>query len=70
MVKSEIFGKLTAYLGIIGSILLFAYMLLVTFVPGLKNIAMIIAAPGGILAIAWMIMFNIRLFKLSVKSNI
>jgi len=70
MLKSQIFSKATAYLGIIGGILLFIYIVLVTFAPAIKNVAMIIAAPGGILAIIWMIMFAKRLLKLSIKAGI
>src|SRR5680860_1077482 len=67
MLKGKVFNKATAYLGIIGSIMLFIYIVLVTFIPGIINIAVIIAAPGGILAIIWRVMFTIKLFKLSSK---
>ncbi len=69
MLKGKIFGKPTAFTGILGSALLIVYLILVTFVPAIKNVAVIIAAPGGLLALAWMIMFTIRLFKLGSSSN-
>lgn len=69
MLKGEIFGKPTAYVGIIGSTLLMMYVILVTFVPEIQNVAMMVAAPGGILALAWMIMFTIRLFQLGFTKN-
>jgi hypothetical protein len=64
MLQGNIFDKTTSYLGIAGCAWMLAYLTLVTFVPGIKNIAMIIAMPGGILSTAWMVMFAIRLFRL------
>ncbi len=64
MLKGRVFGRTTAYLGIIGSILLLVYVILVTFVPEVKNIAVIVAAPGGLLALAWTIMFTLKLFQI------
>jgi len=69
MLAGKIFSKSTAYAGILGSILLLIYIILVTFVPGTKNVAMMIAAPGGLLALAWMIMFTIKLFRLGYSKN-
>ncbi len=65
MLSGKVFGKPTALLGISGGTLLVAYIVLVTFVPGTKEVAMTLAAPGGLLALAWMILFTIRLFHLS-----
>ena len=65
MLSGKVFGKPTALLGIAGGTLLLTYIVLVTFVPGTKQVAMMIAAPGGLLALAWMILFTIRLFRLS-----
>lgn len=64
MLKGKVFSKFTAYLGILGGVLLLIYLFLVTLVPEIKNVAIIVAAPGGILALAWMIMWNYRLFLL------
>jgi len=69
MLKGKIFSKTISYVGIIGSVLLLPYVILVTFVPETKKMAMIIAAPGGLLALAWMIMFTIKLFKLGCSKN-
>ena len=41
------------------------YIILVTFVPAAKTAAMAVSAPGGILLIVWIIMFTLRLFRLS-----
>jgi hypothetical protein len=65
MLKARIFSKTTAYLGLSGTILLMIYLILVTFAPTIKNYAMIFAAPGGLLFLAWTIMFTKRLFQLS-----
>lgn len=64
MVKGKVFSKATGYVGLSGGILLIVYLSLVTFVPQMKSIAMMIAAPVGLLSLAWMIMFTIKLFKL------
>ena len=69
MLQGKIFAKLNSYLGIIGNFLLLIYMILVTFVPGMKSMAMIIAAPGGLMIIAWLIMSAIKLFRLSALSK-
>jgi hypothetical protein len=63
MLKGRIFNKANAYAGIVGSLLLLIYLILVTFVPGTKTIAVLLAAPGGLLSIAWMIMTAIGLFR-------
>lgn len=47
------FGRATAWSGIIGYSLLLVYLILVTFVPGSGRFALALAAPGGIVALAW-----------------
>lgn len=69
MLKGKIFSKATSYIGILGGILLLIYLILVTFVPEIKTVAMIIATPGGLLSLAWMILFTIKLFKLRQLEN-
>ena len=64
MLSGRVFTRLTAWLGITGSILLIAYLVLVTFAPGVGQMATAFAAPGGLLLMAWMVLFTIRLFKL------
>ena len=63
MLKGKVFSKANAICGILGGSLLVVYLILVTFVPAIEKAAMIIAAPGGLLSLAWMIMFTFRLFK-------
>ncbi|MHB1279466.1 MAG: hypothetical protein ACYC1Q_13845 [Bacteroidia bacterium] len=64
MLKGKIFSKTTAYLGIAGSTLLVVYLILVSFVPGANSMATALAMPGGLMAMAWMILFALRLFRL------
>jgi len=65
MLQGGVFSKVNSWLGIMGSILILLYVLLVNFVPGVETMATAFAMPGGLLLMAWMIMFAIRLFKLS-----
>ena len=70
MLTGMVFNRINSYLGIVGNILMLAYIVLVTFAPGIKDMATTFAMPGGLLLMAWMIMFMIRLFQLgSWKSN-
>lgn len=64
MLKGRIFSKTNSYLGIFGNLLILVYLILVTFAPETKNIATALAMPGGLMSMAWMILFAIRLFKL------
>ncbi len=64
MLKDKIFSRATGIVGILGGTFLLIYMVLVTFAPNIETMAMMVAAPGGILSIAWMIMFTTKLFKL------
>lgn len=63
MLKGKIFSKSTSYLGIAGSSLLIVYLILVTFTDG-KSMATALAMPGGLMSMAWMILFAIKLIKL------
>ena len=65
MLKGGVFTRVNAWLGIVGSILMMIYVILVNFVPGVNSMAIAFAMPGGLLLMAWMILFTIRLFKLS-----
>lgn len=69
MLKGGVFTKLTAYLGLLGSLLLLTYLVLVTWVPGTEKVALIVSAPGGLLSIAWLILTAVSLFKLSRQSE-
>jgi hypothetical protein len=69
MLTGKVFSKVTSYLGIAGSALLLLYIVLVTFAPNVKDMATAFAMPGGLLSMAWMVMFTIRLFQISRKGN-
>lgn len=64
MIKGKIFGKPSSWIGLFGNVLLLIYLVLVTFLPSTGKIAIAIAMPGGLLVMAWMILFTIRLFNL------
>ncbi len=66
MMKSGIFSKSNAWLGLAGSIVISIYLVLVTFVPEVKSMATLFAAPGGLMLMSWMLLFAFRLHKLSV----
>lgn len=63
MLRTRTFGRAAGMLGLSGNILLAAYLLLVTFLPQARPLAMAIAAPGGLLAIAWTVMTAIGLIR-------
>ena len=69
MLNGKVFSKTNSWLGIAGSSLLVIYLILVTFTQG-KNMATVLAMPGGLMSMAWMILFTIRLFKLGKESDI
>ncbi|PJZ24876.1 hypothetical protein CH352_11915 [Leptospira hartskeerlii] len=66
MLKSKVFGKLNAWIGIVGSVFMLIYIILINFNFGIKNVAVFLAMPGGLLLMLWMLLYTIRLFKLSV----
>jgi hypothetical protein len=65
MLQGKIFSKANSYVGILGNALMMVYLVLVTFAPAVKNMAMAFAMPGGLLLVAWMVMLTIRLFQLA-----
>lgn len=69
MLKGRIFSRINSWFGIIGSILILLYIILVTFVSGVEKMATLFAMPGGILLMIWMIMFTVKLFKLKSNGN-
>ncbi len=65
MVNGRIFSRMTSYIGLAGNSLMVIYLILVTFIPAVEKLALLFAMPAGLLVMVWMIMFTIRLFKLS-----
>ncbi|GAB1483015.1 hypothetical protein MASR2M78_18310 [Treponema sp.] len=66
MLRGKVFSRLNSWLGILGGALLLCYIVLVTFFPGTKSIAIAMAMPGGLMQMAWMLLFSIRLLLLSL----
>ncbi len=61
MLKSRRFPPALSWLGLGGNALLGTYLVLVTFVPGVATVATAVAAPGGLMSIAWMVAVGFRL---------
>jgi drug/metabolite transporter superfamily protein YnfA len=70
MLRSKIFKKGTALLGIIGPLMLAIYIVLVTFVPSVKTMAVIFATPGGLLTMVWIIIIAGKLLKQPKNSSL
>jgi hypothetical protein len=69
MLKGGIFSKVNSWIGIIGSILMLFYVVVVNFFSEAEKTATAIAMPGGLLLMTWMIMFTIKLFKLGRNAS-
>ena len=69
MLKGTIFSKINSWIGVMGSVLMLLYVVLINFGTGLENMATLFAMPGGLLLMTWMIMFTIKLFKLGHISS-
>ncbi|HCE58058.1 MAG TPA: hypothetical protein DER09_09600 [Prolixibacteraceae bacterium] len=69
MLQGKVFSRTIAYFGFAGNILMLLYVILITFFPATEKVALIIAMPGGLLVTTWMILFMIRLFKLSTQKK-
>lgn len=65
MVGTRAFGRLTGVLGAVAFPLLLLYLVAVTFVPALQTVAVLLAAPGGLLAIAWQVRVVLGLARAS-----
>jgi hypothetical protein len=67
MLKGKIFSKAAAYVGLAGFTMLLLYTILITFVTKADSIIMLVAMPGGILAMAWNTMVAKKLLQLDCK---
>jgi len=65
MLNGKVFSRITSYIGIIGNSLMVIYVVLVTFIPTVEKLALAFAMPAGLLVMVWMIMFTVKLFKMS-----
>jgi hypothetical protein len=69
MLRGRVFSAINSWFGIAGSILMLLYVTLVNFVNGFESMATAIAMPGGLLLIAWMILFTARLIRLGKRTE-
>jgi hypothetical protein len=68
MLRGKIFGKVHAWIGIIGFTSLSLFTIIATFVPALYTFAFyVLASLGGILALTWFALVAHRLFQLSSR---
>ena len=65
MINGKVFSRVTSYIGLVGNSLMVVYLILVTFIPAVEKMALVFAMPAGLLVMTWMIMFTIKLLKLS-----
>lgn len=65
MLNGKIFSRSASYIGIIGNSLMVVYIILITFVPEVESLALVFSMPAGLLVLIWMVMFTIKLFRLS-----
>jgi len=63
MFRGRLFGKVIPLFGLTGGTLLLAYTILITFVPSTKAVAVMVAAPGGLLSIVWTVGIGVVLMK-------
>ena len=68
MLNHNHFTKASGIIGVIGFSLLTVYLILVTFIPGASQIALILAMPGGLMSILWMFFIAKGLFQYKEKS--
>lgn len=66
LLVGRIFSKITAYLGILGFLLLLIYTFWATFIPLSYNTAIIFGGIGGILTTLWYILVARKLFQLGI----
>jgi hypothetical protein len=69
MLRSGVFSKITAYLGILGFSMLLIFEYSSTFLTGLGTTAMILAMIGGPLSMAFNILVAVRLFRIAKKEK-
>lgn len=69
MLRSHIFSRATAYVGLLAWALLLLFDICSAFVPAAFAVAMIFAMGGGLLMIAWYILLARRFFQLGRAVN-
>lgn len=69
ILKGRVLNRATGWTGILCNSLPLAYVVLVTFILGTKTAAKIISMPGGLLAIAWLILIAVGVFRLGRRTE-
>ena len=70
MLRGGIFGKVNAWIGIVGFSFLSVFTIIATFVPALYQLAFyFLASIGGILALSWFTLTSRRLFQLASREQ-
>lgn len=64
MLRGEVFGKWTGFAGLVGYSLMTVFFILTAFVPTQYDTAMLVAAPGALIMIAYEILLARRFFQL------
>ena len=64
MLRGSIFSSTTGYIGIVGFTCLLIFTIWTTLLPNSFDVAMWLAMPGGLLAMAWNILVAQKLFRL------
>lgn len=67
MLRGGVFSKTTALVGIAGFSLLMIFEVCASFIPTITGVAIIFAAGGGLLNIAWLVLLGRRLLQLVSK---
>jgi hypothetical protein len=65
MLRGKIFSKVSGYVGMLAFGLMLVFEINSSFVPPLFGVAMIFAAGGGLLSMAWYVLLASRLFQLA-----
>jgi hypothetical protein len=69
MLRSRVFGRAIAYLGIVGFALLSVFTVCSTFFPALFGVGMAVAMVGGLSGLAWYILVAFRLLRLGRRQG-
>jgi hypothetical protein len=64
MLRGKVFGKATAYAGILGNVLLMVFEAILAFAPAFLNVGLFIAGGGGLALMTWYFLVGRRLLQL------
>jgi hypothetical protein len=71
MLRGGVFGKVTAWIGIIGFTFLSIFIIWATFIPFLYNVAYyVFGMIGGLFALAWFVLVSLKFFDLARTENV